>query len=39
MVWEYGNYALAAIALGVIALWQRRRALAQRAVWAQYATN
>ena len=39
MVWEYGNYALAALALGVVALWQRRRTLAKQAAWAQYATN
>jgi ABC-2 type transport system permease protein len=39
MAWEYGNYALAALALGVVALWQRRRMLRKQAAWAQYATN
>ncbi|HEY0961063.1 MAG TPA: Gldg family protein [Pseudomonadales bacterium] len=38
MVWEYGNYALAAIALGVVAAWQRRRLHAKREAWARYAT-
>jgi ABC-2 type transport system permease protein len=37
MVWEYGNYALAALALGVVALWQRRRLHVKQEVWAQYA--
>ncbi|MGV3592387.1 MAG: Gldg family protein [Gammaproteobacteria bacterium] len=39
MVWEYGNYALAAIALGVVALWQRRRLHAKQKAWARYAMN